>query len=87
MAKQHGDVISASNTEDVDMEDERGELQAPPVEDMLPAAWLENKTYRLTRDWRKWPSAGVLQHEVSNLQQAQYGVTADLMFETMKVRR
>ncbi|SMR48161.1 unnamed protein product [Zymoseptoria tritici ST99CH_3D1] len=92
-AKKHADLLTADEVEDEnDNEDEdilmddEGDtaLVAAPLQDLLPSAWLEKKTYRLTRDWKKYPSAGVLSHPVSDIQQSQYGAAADVIFETMK---
>lgn len=58
---------------------------AAATQELLPSAWNVSKTYRLTRDWTKWPSAGPVNSEVSNCQQAQYGIIADLIFETTKI--
>lgn len=60
-------------------------LVAPPPENLLPSPWLEKKDFRLTRDWSKFPSAGLLSHPVSDVSQAQYGAVADTIFESMKV--
>lgn len=51
----------------------------------IPDPKSKPKNYRLTRDWEYWPSAGELPHECSNVQQAQYGLVSDVLFETMKV--
>lgn len=59
--------------------DDEEQLRAVPNPKSKP------RNYRLTRDWEYWPSAGELPHACSNAQQAQYGLMADLLFETMKV--
>lgn len=73
----------ANEDEDIDIDMDIVEPTAGV--ETIPSAWDVPKTFRLTRDWPMWPSAGKLQHEVSNSQQAQYGLIADTVFETMKV--
>lgn len=52
----------------------------------LPAPWSVKSDFRFSRDWPYWPSAGELPgSEVSNVQQAQYGMMVDNLFEHIKV--
>jgi len=50
----------------------------------LPVPPKVTRKYRLTLDWSMWPTIGVLDAAVSDVQQAQYGVMIDVLFETMK---
>jgi hypothetical protein len=68
--------------EDMDQAEARQKL----IANALPATWDIKSDYRVTRDWSMWPSAGELGSEVSNVEQVQYGLMADSMFETIKVR-
>lgn len=83
LAKSHAELLEPGiipkTSDDMQIDSPR------PQQDLLPAAYSVANTFRLTREWDRWPSAGIFAHEVSNLQQAQYGVVADVIFETLKV--
>lgn len=55
------------------------------VANALPSVSAKKRNFRLTKDWQNWPSAGQLSNEVTNGQQARYGILTDTVFETLKV--
>lgn len=77
--------------------EEEAEESGPAMEDIetepeeefevhdLPHPDKVNLGFRLSRDWEYWPSIGLVDFAVSDCQQAQYAMIADVLFETMKV--
>ncbi|EME43749.1 hypothetical protein DOTSEDRAFT_53059 [Dothistroma septosporum NZE10] len=76
--------LADANDESLFLE-QTGPQPLSELEATLPAPAKVSKDFRLSSDWPGYPSAGTVTNEVSNLGQAQYSITADIIFETIKV--